>query len=81
VLVTPDREHYVASASSALLRGACSLEEVRVDVAAIAERAGARAVWERASALDVAARTLQAGDERIGFDVCVFDEVGPPSGA
>jgi NADH dehydrogenase FAD-containing subunit len=81
VLVTPDREHYVASASSALLRGAGSLDEVRVDVGAIAERAGARVVWERASALDVAARTLHAGGERITFDVCVFDEVGPPSGA
>jgi NADH dehydrogenase len=81
VLVTPDREHYVASASSALLRGAASLEDVRVDVGAIAERAGARVVWERASSLDVGARTLHAGGERIAFDVCVFDEVGPPSGA
>ena len=81
VLVTADREHYVASASSALLRGAYSLDEMRVDVAAIAERAGARVVWEHATSLDLGSRTLHAGDERILFDVCVLDEVGPPSGA
>ncbi|HTK48318.1 MAG TPA: FAD-dependent oxidoreductase [Gemmatimonadaceae bacterium] len=81
VLVTADREHYVASASSALLRGVYSLDEMRVDVGAIAERAGARVVWQQASSLDVHSRTLQAGDERITFDVCVLDEVGPPSGA
>jgi NADH dehydrogenase len=81
VLVTPDREYYPASASSALLRGAYLLDEMRVDVGAIAERAGARVVWEGAASLHLGSRTLYAGDERVGFDVCVFDEVGPPSGA
>ena len=42
VLVTIDRDLFDPSMTSGLLRGAYDLDDVRIDVAAVAERAGAR---------------------------------------
>jgi len=81
VLVTPDRELFDPSMTSGLLRGAYDVDDARIDVAAVATRAGARVVEARAERLLPEARVVQAGAERLAFDLCVVDEIGPPEGA
>jgi len=80
VLVTPDSEMFDPSMTSGLLRGAYELGEARVDVEAVAARAGARVVHARAQRLLPEARVVEAGGERLAFDLCVIDEIGPPTG-
>ncbi len=80
VLVTPDREQYDAAMTSGILRGASDAQEARLDVAGLAERAGARIVDARADRLDPNAHVVYAGSERIAFDLCSLDEVGAPLG-
>jgi selenide,water dikinase len=77
VLVTPDAELFDPSMTSGLLRGAYALDDVRIDVAAVAERAGARVVEARADRLFTEERVVHASAERLAFDLCVIDEVGP----
>jgi NADH dehydrogenase FAD-containing subunit len=77
VLVTPDRVQYDPSMTSGLLRGAYLEDEARIDVAALAERAGARVVYAQADRFAPDAHVVHAGTERIAFDLCVIDEVGP----
>ena len=81
VLVTPDRELFDPSMTSGLLRGAYDLDDVRIDVAAVAERAGARVVEARADRLLMEERVVHAGAERLAFDLCVIDEIGPSADA
>ena len=80
VLVTPDGEMFDPSMTSGLLRGAYDLGEARVDVEAVAARAGARVVHARAHRLSPEVRVVEAGGERLSFDLCVIDEIGPPTG-
>jgi len=77
VLVTPDRELFDPSMTSGLLRGEYDLDDVRIDVAAVAERAGARVVEASAARLLAEERVVHAGPERLAFDLCVIDEIGP----
>jgi NADH dehydrogenase FAD-containing subunit len=81
VLVTPDGEMFDPSMTSGLLRGAYDLSDARIDVEAVAARAGARVVHARAERLMPEARVVEAGGERLAFDLCVLDEIGPPTGA
>jgi NADH dehydrogenase FAD-containing subunit len=78
VLVTEDRVQYDPSMTSGLLRGAYAEDEARIDVAALAERAGALVVHARADRFAPHAHVVHAGTERIAFDLCALDEVGPP---
>lgn len=80
VLVSPDAEMFDPSMTSGLLRGVYDLGEARVDVEAVAARAGARVVHARADRLLSEARVVEAGGERLAFDLCVIDEIGPPTG-
>ena len=81
VLVTTDREQYDATMTSGILRGAYDKSDARVDVAALAERAGARIVDARAERIDSQGHVVHAGAERINFDLCSIDEVGSPRGS
>jgi selenide, water dikinase len=81
VLITPDRELFDRSMTSGLLRGAYELNDARIDVAALAARAGARVVQSRADRLQAEAHVVHAGAERLGFDLCVIDEIGSSVGA
>jgi len=81
VLVTSDRELFDPSMTSGLLRGAYALEDVRIDVGAVAERAGARVVYAKADSIVPGAHMVHAGTERIAFDLCVLDEIGPSADA
>ena len=78
VLVTADRVQYDAAMTSGILRGAYDESDARIDVAALAERAGARVVYARADRFATHAHVVHAGSERIAFDLCSIDEVGPP---
>jgi NADH dehydrogenase FAD-containing subunit len=77
VLVTTDRVQYDAAMTSGILRGAYDESEARIDVAALAERAGARVVHARADRVASHAHVIHAGSERLAFDLCSIDEVGP----
>lgn len=81
VLVTPEVEMFDPSMTSGLLRGAYDLGDARIDVAAVATRAGARVVQASADRLLSEARVVEAGGERLAFDLCVIDEIGAPVGA
>ena len=78
VLVTTDRVQYDAAMTSGILRGAYDESEARIDVAALAARAGARVVHARADRFASHAHVVHAGSERLAFDLCSIDEVGPP---
>jgi NADH dehydrogenase FAD-containing subunit len=81
VLVTPEVEMFDPSMTSGLLRGAYDLTDARIDVAAVATRAGARVVQASADRLLSEAHVVEAGGERLAFDLCVIDEIGAPVGA
>ena len=81
VVVTTDRAQYDPAMASGILRGAYTESEARIDVHALAERAGARVVDARADQLALSSQAVQAGAERIGFDLCSIDEIGPPLGS
>ena len=80
VVVTTDRVQHDPAMASGILRGAYAESEARVDVDALAERAGARVVHAGASQLDPTSHVVSAGAERIAFDLCSIDDVGPPLG-
>jgi len=81
VLVTSDGEMFDPSMTSGLLRGAYDPGDARIDVEAVAARAGARVVHASPDRLQVEARVVEAGGERLPFDLCVIDEIGAPTGA
>jgi len=81
VLVTDVRESYNSAMTAGLLHGAYTIEEARIDLGALAERAGARVVTEPVSRIDLAQRVVVAGAQRVPFDVCSLDVVGWPEGA
>jgi len=81
VLVTTDRVQYDPAMTSGIVRGAYDESEARIDVAALAERAGARIVDARADHFEPHTHVVHAGTERITFDLCSIDEVGPPLGS
>ena len=80
VLVTTEGVQFDPAMTSGMLRGAYDDSEARIDVAALAERAGARLVYARADRFDPHAHVVHAGSERIAFDLCSIDELGPPLG-
>ena len=81
VVVTTDRVHYDQAMASGILRGAYAESEARIDVDALAERAGARVVHAGADRLDPTSHVVSAGSERIAFDLCSIDDVGPSLGS
>ena len=81
VLVTSDRVQYDAAMTSGILRGAYDESEARIDVAALAARAGARIVDAAADRFEPDTHVVHAGSERIAFDLCSIDEVGAPLGS
>ena len=80
VVVTTDRVQYDPAMASGILSGAYAEPEARIDVHALAERAGARVVHARADHLGSTSHVVHAGTERIAFDLCSIDEIGPPLG-
>ncbi|HEV7992215.1 MAG TPA: FAD-dependent oxidoreductase [Gemmatimonadaceae bacterium] len=81
VLVSEETETYDHAMAAGLLSGAYTLDEARVDVAALADRAGARLLRGVASRIDRDERVVVTGDERLPFDVCSLDTVSWPEGA
>jgi NADH dehydrogenase FAD-containing subunit len=81
VLVTPEREHFNAAMQSGILRGAYAPDAARIDVAALADRAGARLVPAEADGVLVSERVVTVRGERIPFDACSLDDDGESEGA
>lgn len=81
VLVTTDRWQYDPAMTAGLLRGTYAEQDARIDVHALAERAGARVVDARADRFAAGAHVVHAAADRIAFDLCSIDEVGLPLGS
>lgn len=81
VLVTPEREHHYEAMHAGILRGAYAADAARIDVAALADRAGARLVQAEADRILVEERVVIARGERISFDACSVDDDGESEGA
>jgi NADH dehydrogenase FAD-containing subunit len=81
VLVTPEREHFNAAMQSGILRGTYAPDAARIDVAALADRAGARLVEAEADRILSAEHVVVARGERIPFDACSLDDDGESEGA
>jgi NADH dehydrogenase FAD-containing subunit len=81
VVVSDARESFNPAMSAGVLRGAYTLDDARVDLAALVERAGARFVAGPLTRVDPEERVVVAGSERIPFDACSLDVVGWPEGA
>jgi selenide,water dikinase len=81
VVVTPERVQYDRAMASGIVGGTYTESEARIDVHALAERAGARVVDARADHLAATSHFVHAGTERIAFDLCSIDDVGPPLGS
>jgi NADH dehydrogenase FAD-containing subunit len=80
VIVAPERETYSASMHSGLLRGTYTPDMARVDVAALADRAGARLVQAVVQRISIDDRAVHTASGRIPFDVCSLDVEGESEG-
>ncbi len=80
-LVTPYAHHVYSGMLPGFVAGHYRLEEMRIDVAALAARAGARLVLGRVAALDARRRVARLEDgAEIEYDVASLD-VGAPAAA
>ena len=80
-LVTPYAHHVYSGMLPGFVAGHYKLEEIRIDVAALAARAGARLVLGRLAALDARRRVARLEDgTELPYDVASLD-VGSDSGA
>jgi NADH dehydrogenase FAD-containing subunit len=68
-----DGDHYHAPMVPGFLQARYELDDLRVDVAALASRAGVRLVRVAADRIDVGGHVVVAGGERLSFDVCSLD--------
>jgi selenide,water dikinase len=80
VLVSNEREYFHYAMAAGLVRGAYSPDDLRVDAAALADRAGVRLVQARASRIAVDERVVIAGSERIPFEACSIDVIDESDG-
>lgn len=73
-LVTPEPELFYTGMVPGFIAGHYTQEEMRIDLAALAARAGATFVADRVTALDPAARTVTlGGGTTLSFDVLSLD--------
>lgn len=80
-LVTPYPHHVYSGMLPGFVAGHYALQEIRIDVAALAARAGAKLVPGRVAALDAAKRVVRLEDgSELPYDVASLD-VGSGSGA
>jgi NADH dehydrogenase FAD-containing subunit len=81
VLVTEEAHTFSSAMAVGLFRGAYSLDDVRIDVAHLAERAGVRLVVGQLSRIELEERVVVSGTDRLAFDVCSLDVLGVPDDA
>jgi NADH dehydrogenase FAD-containing subunit len=80
-LVTPYPHHTYSGMLPGFVAGHYKLEDIRIDVAALAARAGVRLVLGRLAALDAANRRVRLEDgAELGYDIASLD-VGSDSAA
>jgi len=79
VLVAPG-DHYHSAMVSGYLQGQYEESDLRIDLAALASRAGVRLIRAHADRVDVESRVVIADGQRIPFDVCSLDVGCEPAG-
>ena len=79
VLVTPG-DHFYSAMVPGYLQGQYAVEELRIDLQALARRAGVRMVRARADRIDAARRIVETTGEHIPFDVCSLNVGCEPAG-
>lgn len=72
-LISPFERHHYSGMVPGYLQGTYSEEELAFDLRALAGRAGARFAVAAAERVDVAGRTVEAGGERLPFDLLSID--------
>lgn len=80
MLVSPSTRHHYSGMVPGFLQGVYSEEELTLDLAWLADRAGAQLVKALAERIDVASRTLDAGGRRLQFHVLSLDVGADPAG-
>ncbi|MEO8563536.1 MAG: FAD-dependent oxidoreductase [bacterium] len=78
VLVAEEVQTFSSAMAVGLLRGVYALEDARIDVARLAERAGVRLVTGRVSTIELGEQIVVSGTNRVAFDACSLDVVGVP---
>ncbi len=79
VLVTPG-DHFYSAMVPGFLQGQYAAEDLRIDVHALASRAGVQLVRARADRVDAARRVVIASGVEIPFDLCSLDVGCEPAG-
>jgi selenide,water dikinase len=79
ILVAPD-DHYASAMVPGFIQGRYEADDLRVDLAALARRAGARFVAAPADRVDAGERVVVVQGERLPFDVCSLDVGCDPGG-
>ncbi|WP_019587111.1 NAD(P)/FAD-dependent oxidoreductase [Deinococcus apachensis] len=78
-LLTPDRFLWSSGMTPEFVGGRYREEETRIDLLRLCLEGGVTFVQDRAARVDVAAReVVTAGDERLPYDLAVFDVGGQP---
>src|SRR3954470_16712985 len=80
IVVAAD-DHYHRAMMAGLLQGQYDEDDLRIDLASLATRAGARLVRANAQRIDVERHVVISPDEQIAFDVCSLDVGCAPAGA
>ncbi|MCY7378205.1 MAG: hypothetical protein LH467_02565, partial [Gemmatimonadaceae bacterium] len=80
VVLVAAGDHFYSAMVPGYLQGQYEAEALRVDLHALARRAGVRMVRARADRVDAARRTVVAGGVDIPFDCCSLDIGGEPAG-
>jgi pyridine nucleotide-disulfide oxidoreductase family protein len=80
VLVSPFEKHHYSGMVPGFLTGTYEEADLAFDLRAIAARAGARFVRAAAERIDAAAGTVEAGGERIPWDLLSVDVGSAPAG-
>ena len=79
-LVSPSRWHHYSGMVPGYLQGTYSETDLAVDLAALADRAGARLVEASVQRIDVSGHVVETGEATLPFDVLSLDVGADPGG-
>lgn len=80
ILISPFGRHHYSGMVPGFLQGSYREDELAFDLCAIAKRAGARFIEAAVEHIDARGRTVQAGGERLEFDLLSLDVGSEPAG-
>lgn len=80
VVLVASGDHFYSAMVPGFLQGQYAADELRIDLQALASRAGVRMVRATADRVDAAQRVVIANGEEIPFDLCSLDVGCEPAG-